>query len=90
MPERETDHLTAASKVLEKRREMNEVELALNAQKEVNLYYLTAYVCNFYYYKEFQMKVESLQQRKDDLEKKELQLKESLVKFDKFLKAGFR
>ena len=32
------------------------------------------------------MKVESLQQRKDDLDSKELKLKESLEKFDKFLK----
>ena len=34
MPEREDDHLTPATKLLEKRREMNEVENALTAQKE--------------------------------------------------------
>ena len=34
MPEREEDHLTAATRLLEKRREMNEVEQALNAHKE--------------------------------------------------------
>lgn len=35
---------------------------------------------------EFQMKMETLQQRRDELEKKEQKLKESLLKFDKFLK----
>ncbi|XP_065831494.1 coiled-coil domain-containing protein 42 homolog [Oscarella lobularis] len=69
MPEREEDHLTAATRLLEKRREMNEVEQALNAHKE-----------------EFQMKMESLHQRREELERKEYQLKSSLLKFDKFLK----
>ena len=32
------------------------------------------------------MKMDSLSQRKQELEKKEVQLKESVVKFDKFLK----
>ena len=36
MPEREDDHLTPATRLLEKRREMAEVEQALAAQKEVN------------------------------------------------------
>jgi hypothetical protein len=35
MPEREDDHLTPATKLLEKRREMIEVENALTAEKEV-------------------------------------------------------
>lgn len=35
---------------------------------------------------EFQMKMESLQQRREEVERKEMQLKESLLKFDKFLK----
>jgi len=69
MPEREDDYLTPATRLLEKRREMIEVEQALSAQKE-----------------EFQMKMESLQQRREELERKEHQLKESLLKFDKFLK----
>jgi len=69
MPERDDDHLTPATRLLEKRREMAEVEQALAAQKE-----------------EFQMKMESLQQRREELERKEYQLKESLLRFDKFLK----
>lgn len=69
MPEQEDDHLTPATRLLEKRREMGEVEQALAAQKE-----------------EFQMKMESLQQRREELERKEFHLKESLLKFDKFLK----
>lgn len=36
MPEREDDHLTPATRLLEKRREMSEVEQALAAQKEVS------------------------------------------------------
>ena len=32
------------------------------------------------------MKMESLQQRREELERKEFHLKESLLKFDKFLK----
>lgn len=69
LPEREDEHLTPATRLLEKRREMTEVEQALNAQKE-----------------EFQMKMESIQQRREELERKEYTLKESLLKFDKFLK----
>ncbi|ELT94686.1 hypothetical protein CAPTEDRAFT_93836, partial [Capitella teleta] len=76
MPEREDDHLTPATRLLEKRREMAEVEQALAAQKEAR----EASSC------EFQMKMESLQQRREELERKEFQLKESLLKFDKFLK----
>lgn len=37
---------------------------------------------------EFQMKMETLQQRRDELERKEQRLKESLFKFDKFLKVS--
>lgn len=35
MPEKESDHLTPATRLLEKRREMSEVEQALATQKEV-------------------------------------------------------
>ena len=37
MPEREDDHLTPATRLLEKRREMAEVDQALLAQKEVGM-----------------------------------------------------
>merc|ERR1712168_1745124 len=69
MPKQEEADITSATRLLEERREMVEVEHALIAQKE-----------------EFQMKMESLQQRREELERKEYQLKESLLKFDKFLK----
>ncbi len=39
MPEREDEHLTPATKLLEKRREMQEVENALAVEKEVNFKY---------------------------------------------------
>ena len=35
---------------------------------------------------DFHVKMESLQQRREELERKEQQLKDSLLKFDKFLK----
>ncbi len=41
MPEREEDHLTPATRLLEKRREMAEVENYLLAQKEVIFIILT-------------------------------------------------
>lgn len=36
MPEKESDHLTPATRLLEKRREMSEVEQALATQKEAS------------------------------------------------------
>ena len=36
MPEKEDAHLTPATRLLEKRREMAEVESSLTAEKEVN------------------------------------------------------
>lgn len=110
MPEREDDHLTPATRLLEKRREMSEVEQALAAQKEVresldsilnfgfaNIELIDIksmiFCCTSENYfivqlQEFQMKMESLQQRREELERKEYQLKESLLKFDKFLKVN--
>nr|XP_056715657.1 cilia- and flagella-associated protein 73 isoform X2 [Euleptes europaea] len=69
IPEREDDFLPPGCCLLEKRRELTEVQQALLAQKE-----------------EFQMKMESLQHRREELESKEKQLKEAVLKFDKFLK----
>jgi len=68
-PHNDDADITSATRLLEERREMAEVEHALVSQKE-----------------EFQMRMESLQQRTEELERKEKQLKESLLKFDKFLK----
>ncbi|KAL2912077.1 hypothetical protein HK105_208429 [Polyrhizophydium stewartii] len=70
VPEQEDHDLTPATRLLERRREMLEVETGLLKQKE-----------------EFAMKMESLTQRREELARKETQLKDSLLKFDKFLKA---
>lgn len=94
MPEQDSEHLTPATKLLEKRREMAEVEQALATQKEVSELSEFAWplgvsvrcVC----VQEFQMKMETLQQRRDELERKEHKLKESLLKFDKFVKVRLR
>jgi len=40
MPEREGDSLTSATRLLEKRREMTEVDQALAAQKEVCVFFV--------------------------------------------------
>nr|KAJ3419835.1 Cilia- and flagella-associated protein 73 [Polyrhizophydium stewartii] len=69
VPEQEDHDLTPATRLLERRREMLEVETGLLKQKE-----------------EFAMKMESLTQRREELARKETQLKDSLLKFDKFLK----
>ncbi|KAI3378549.1 hypothetical protein SNEBB_003427 [Seison nebaliae] len=69
MPDQEDEYLTPATRLLEKRREMADVEAALNAQKE-----------------EFRMKMEGIQQRKEDLDRKEVRLKEDVAKFDQYLK----
>ena len=50
MPEREDDHLTPATRLLEKRREMAEVEQALAAQKEVTINFVKS---NVFYSKTF-------------------------------------
>ncbi|XP_067911212.1 coiled-coil domain-containing protein 42 homolog isoform X2 [Heterodontus francisci] len=68
MPEREAISITSATSLLEKRRELAEVEAALANQKE-----------------EFQVKIKMLQQRREELNKKEEELKLSVLKFDKFL-----
>lgn len=70
MPRHDDDlDLTPATRLLEKRREMLQVENGLLQQKE-----------------EFAQKMDTLAQRREDLARKEAQLKDSLNKFDKFLK----
>ena len=65
----EKQHVTPATAMLETRREMADVDQALDAQKD-----------------DFQLKMENLAQRRAELERKELELQESLLKFDRFLK----
>ncbi len=64
--------MTPATRLLERKREMLDVETGLVKQKE-----------------EFSMKMESLAQRREELARKETQLKDSLMKFDKFLQVCF-
>ena len=45
MPEKEADHLTPATRLLEKKREMAEVEQALQATKDVG----QVYICWMYF-----------------------------------------
>lgn len=63
------DHVSPATRLLEKRRQMFEVEDALINQKE-----------------EFSRKEEAFHRREDGLRRKDLDLQESLLKFNKFLK----
>lgn len=68
IPKQDDHELTPATKLLEQRMEMQEVDFGLKKQKE-----------------EYKAKMESISQRREELARKEGQLKESLVKFDKFL-----
>lgn len=69
MPQNSCDKMNSTTEMLEKRREIVEIDQALAAEKE-----------------EFMMKMESLQLRIEELKIKECTLKESLLKFDRFLK----
>ena len=62
------DHVSAATRLLEKRRQMFEVQEALSAQKE-----------------EFNRREDAFRRREDALKRKDLELQESLIKFNKFL-----
>jgi myosin heavy subunit len=62
------DHVSPATRLLEKRRQMFEVQEALDAQKE-----------------EFIRREDAFKRREETLRKKDLELQESLIKFNKFL-----
>eukprot|EP01039_Chlorochromonas_danica_P011313 gene11312-12623_t len=62
------DHVSPATRLLEKRRQMFEVQEALNSQKE-----------------EFTRREDAFRRREDGLRRKDLELQESLIKFNKFL-----
>jgi len=61
-------HVTPATRLLEKRRQVLEVQEALDAQKE-----------------EFERREELFKQREEQLRKKDIDLQESLIRFNKFL-----
>ena len=61
------DHVSPATRLLEKRRQMFEVQEALNSQKE-----------------EFSRREDAFRRREDGLRRKDLELQESLIKFNKF------
>ena len=62
------DHVSPATRLLEKRRQMFEVQEALDAQKE-----------------EFARREDAFRRREEALRKKDLELQESLIKFNKCL-----
>jgi hypothetical protein len=62
------DHVSPATRLLEKRRQMFEVQEALNSQKE-----------------EFARREDAFRRREEGLRRKDLELQESLIKFNKFL-----
>jgi chromosome segregation ATPase len=62
------DHITPATRLLEKRRQMFEVQEALNSQNE-----------------EFARREDAFRRREEGLRRKDLELQESLIKFNKFL-----
>lgn len=62
------DQVSPATRLLEKRRQMFEVQEALNSQKD-----------------EFARREDAFRRREDGLRRKDLELQESLIKFNKFL-----
>lgn len=62
------DHVSAATRLLEKRRQMFEIQEALDNQKE-----------------EFERQEEALKRREEALRRKDVELQDSLLKFNKFL-----
>lgn len=64
------DHVAPATRLLEKRRQIQEVQEALDSQKE-----------------EYAKREEAFKRREEQLRKKDLELQESLIRFNKFLKA---
>ncbi|CAF0721923.1 unnamed protein product [Adineta steineri] len=67
-PEREHEHLSSTSRLLEKQREVTEAESLLTNQKE-----------------EFKLKMQSLKMRREKLNSKEHELRESLANFEKYI-----
>ncbi|VDQ06829.1 unnamed protein product [Trichobilharzia regenti] len=80
-PANEDRNLTNSTKLLEKYKELKNVQSALSAKKEVS-YFMMPELGE----KEFRVKMECIQRRREELEKKECELKESLIKFDQFFK----
>jgi hypothetical protein len=64
------NHVSPATRLLEKRRQMFEIQEALNAQKE-----------------EFMRREDAFRRREEALRRHDLELQESLIKFNKFLQA---
>ena len=62
------EHVSPATRLLEKRRQMFEVQEALNSQKE-----------------EFSRREDAFRRREEGLRRRDLELQESLIKFNKFL-----
>jgi len=67
-PERDHEHLSSTSRLLEKQREVTEAEALLANQKE-----------------EFKLKMQSLKLRREKLNAKEHDLRESLANFEKYI-----
>ena len=84
------DHVSPATRLLEKRRHMFEVQEALDAQKEgvlLTIHFNTHTQTPFppSRAEEFQRREATFQRREEMLKKKDLELQESLIKFHKFL-----
>ncbi|CAF3097580.1 unnamed protein product [Rotaria socialis] len=67
-PERDHEHLSSTSRLLEKQREVTEAETLLANQKE-----------------EFKLKMQSLKLRREKLNTKEHELRDSLANFEKYI-----
>ncbi len=95
------DHVSPATRLLEKRRQMTEVQEALDSQKEEyassvpeapTRYEACNCVCNYinlcHTSRRYSKREEAFKRREEQLRKKDLELQESLIRFNKFLKVA--
>ncbi len=93
MPEKSEDNLTLATRLNEKREEIKEMDINLEKERLV-INYTPIQLENVWHiflifktlFKEFNAKMEAFKERKDELERKELHFKNSICKYEQFLK----
>ena len=98
------DHVSPATRLLEKRRQMTEVQEALDSQKEeyavqlpeaptrytrpLAIVYAVDYINLCQTSRRYSKREEAFKRREEQLRKKDLELQESLIRFNKFLKVA--
>ena len=80
------DHITPATRLLEKRRQMFEVqEVTMNITLVITCLYLLCFKALNSQNEEFSRREDAFRRREEGLRRKDIELRESLIKFNKFL-----